>query len=43
MAIENAQIQLTDTVLLTVPAGSSYAITTLIICNTANYDTGGEQ
>lgn len=41
MAIENTQIQLTDTTLLTVPAGKSYAITTLIVCNTANYDISG--
>ena len=38
MAIANTQVQLTDTTLLTVPAGKTYAITTLIVCNTATYD-----
>ena len=41
MAIANAQIQLTDTTILTVPASKSYAITTLIVCNTSNYDISG--
>ena len=41
MAIVNKKIVLTDTVLLTVPNGSRYAITTLLLCNTASADTGG--
>jgi hypothetical protein len=41
MAIANTQVQLTDTTLLTVPAGKTYAITTLIVCNTATYDVSG--
>jgi len=41
MAIVNGKINQTDTVLLTVPAGSRYAITTILICNTASADTGG--
>ena len=40
MAIANTQVQLTDTTLLTVP-GKTYAITTLIVCNTATYDVSG--
>tara|TARA_B100000902_G_scaffold354362_1_gene366450 strand:+ start:1304 stop:1636 length:333 start_codon:yes stop_codon:yes gene_type:complete len=41
MAIANTQVQLTDTTLLTVPAGKTFAITTLIVCNTATYDVSG--
>lgn len=41
MAIANTQVGLTNTTLLTVPADKSYAITTLMVCNTANYDSGG--
>mgnify|MGYP003347815328 CR=1 FL=1 len=41
MAIVNGKINQTDTVLLTVPAGLRYAITTILICNTASADTGG--
>lgn len=41
MAIANTQVALTDTTLLTVPAGKTYAITTLIVCNTATYDVSG--
>ena len=41
MAIVNGKINQTDTVLLTVPSGLRYAITTILICNTASADTGG--
>ena len=41
MAIVNKKIGLTDTTILTVPNGSRYAITTLLLCNTASADTGG--
>ncbi len=41
MAITNGKINLADTTLLTVPAGKRYAITTLLVCNTASEDTGG--
>lgn len=41
MAIANGTIALTDTELLTVPAGKQYAITALIVCNTANFDSSG--
>lgn len=41
MAIANARIGTTNTTLLTVPTGKQYAITTLMICNVANYDSGG--
>lgn len=33
MAIISALIQETDTIILTVPAGEKYAITTLLVCN----------
>lgn len=33
MAIENASIGTTDTILLTVPSGKRYAITTIMVCN----------
>jgi len=33
MAITSALIQETDTIILTVPAGEKYAITTLLVCN----------
>jgi|TARA_A100001388_G_scaffold21692_1_gene14215 hypothetical protein len=41
MAIVNKKIGLTDTVLLSVPAGSRFAVTTILVCNTASADTGG--
>lgn len=41
MAILNAAIQTTDTTILTVPAGKKYAITTLLVCNTATDDGTG--
>jgi len=41
MAIANVRIGTTNTTLLTVPAGKQYAITTLMVCNVANYDSGG--
>lgn len=41
MAIANATIGLTDTTLLTVPASKTFAITTLLVCNTATYDVSG--
>ena len=41
MAIVNKKIALTDTVVLAVPSGSRYAITTVMVCNTASADTGG--
>jgi hypothetical protein len=41
MAIVNAAIATTDTTLLTVPAGKKYAITTLLVCNTATDDGTG--
>lgn len=34
MAIVNAAVGTTDTVVLTVPASKRYAITTIIVCNT---------
>jgi len=34
MAIENAQLTTTQLDILIVPAGKSYAITTIIVCNT---------
>lgn len=34
MAIENSFIDITETNVLTVPAGKNYAITTIIVCNT---------
>jgi hypothetical protein len=41
MAIINGKIELSDTTLLTVPAGKRYAITTIMVCNTQPEDTGG--
>lgn len=41
MAIANANINLTDTTLLTVPAEKSFAITTILICNTSVDDGTG--
>lgn len=41
MAILNAAIQTTDTIILTVPAGKKYAITTLLVCNTGTDDGTG--
>ena len=35
MAIAQAQLAATDTILVTVPADKSYAITTIMVCNTA--------
>lgn len=40
MAIENAQLTTTQLDLLTVPAGKSYAITTVMVCNTDTADSG---
>jgi hypothetical protein len=34
MAIENAQLTTTQNNILVVPAGKSYAVTTIIVCNT---------
>lgn len=34
MAIENAQLRTTQLDVLTVPAGKSYAITSIMVCNT---------
>jgi hypothetical protein len=36
MALEQARIKSTDTTVLTVPAGKRYAITTILVCNTAD-------
>ena len=36
MALEQDIIKSTDTTVLTVPAGKRYAITTIMVCNTAN-------
>lgn len=36
MAIENDQLTTTQKDLLTVPAGKSYAITTVMVCNTSS-------
>jgi hypothetical protein len=41
MAIANTTINLTDTLILTVPADKSYAITTILVCNTAVDDGTG--
>jgi hypothetical protein len=41
MAILNAAIATTDTNLLTVPSNKSYAITTIIVCNTSADDGTG--
>lgn len=41
MAIANTLIGTTNTTILTVPAGKQYAITTLLVCNNGNYDSGG--
>jgi len=41
MAITNSTIATTDTNLLTVPSSKSYAITTIIVCNTAADDGTG--
>ena len=41
MAIAQTTIGATDTVALTVPAGKSWAITTIMVCNTAAYDAAG--
>jgi len=38
MAIANVAIANTDTVLLEVPAGVRYAVTNILICNTADYN-----
>lgn len=38
MAIENAQLKTTQLDLLTVPAGKSYAITTVMVCNSSGVD-----
>jgi hypothetical protein len=41
MSIANATINTTDTIVLTVPADKSYAITTILICNVAVDDGTG--
>lgn len=41
MAIVTSAINATDTTLLTVPTGKKYAITTLLVCNTATNDGSG--
>ena len=41
MAIVNKKIGLTDTEVLAVPSGSRFAVTTIMVCNTASADTGG--
>src|SRR5210317_986282 len=41
MAIVNSGIATTDTTLLTVPSGKKYALTTLLVCNTATDDGTG--
>jgi hypothetical protein len=41
MAISNAAVATTDTTILTVPSGKKYAITTLLVCNTATDDGTG--
>ena len=38
MAIAQAAIGNTDTVVLTVPASTSYAITTIMVCNHTSFD-----
>ena len=39
MAIAQAAIGNTDTVVLTVPASTSYAITTIMVCNHAGFNS----
>lgn len=41
MAISNAAVLTTDTTILTVPTGKKFAITTLLVCNTATDDGTG--
>ena len=41
MAIAQAAIGNTDTIVLTVPASTSYAITTIMVCNHAGFNSGG--
>lgn len=41
MAIANAALLTTDTTLLTVPSGKKYAVTTILVCNTATDDGTG--
>lgn len=41
MALANAEILTTDTLLLTVPSGKKYALTTLLICNNGINDGSG--
>tara|TARA_B100000035_G_C21030010_1_gene567934 strand:+ start:691 stop:1023 length:333 start_codon:yes stop_codon:yes gene_type:complete len=41
MAIVNAQINSTDTTLITVPASKKYAITTVLVCNNQIDDGSG--
>lgn len=41
MAIANAAVQTTDTTLLEVPSGKKYALTTMLVCNTAADDGTG--
>tara|TARA_B100000676_G_C18024625_1_gene814842 strand:+ start:1149 stop:1481 length:333 start_codon:yes stop_codon:yes gene_type:complete len=41
MAIAQAAIGNTDTVVLTVPASTSYAVTTIMVCNHAGYNNSG--
>lgn len=41
MAIANTAVLTTDSTILTVPSGKKYAITTLLVCNTATDDGTG--
>jgi hypothetical protein len=41
MSIANIAISQTDSVILTVPAGKKYAITTILVCNTGTDDGTG--
>ena len=41
MAIVNKKIGLTDTEVLSVPAGSRFAVTTIMVCNHAGYNNAG--
>ena len=41
MAIAQALLAATDTIVLTVPAGKSYAITTIMVCNHAGFLAAG--
>ena len=41
MAIAQKLLSAVDQDILTVPAGKSYAITTIMVCNTAGYNSSG--